>query len=323
MIVNAWEPWFTEKYGHHFPRSYMTVDVEFTGADSNKDFVLDIGHTIVEDGVIVDENNVILDWTRYPKMDIGWLKNKLDTVRRHVEGNWDYSIDRIKADGVDPVDALTFYAKLFAVWRGRNMPFILQNGITSDERMIRGNFLRYLGKGFEFPVNGYFDVGAIYKATQMLENDSPETVPHRMKAYPQVDDTLKSYFQRVVHTPIRSVKWSLSHIMNEYGLMEKHFIDTGKLHGARYDAVCVHWVMEEIRSRVVRDNSNENPFSSPAAAQRVFDQAAAAIKLHKESKVLQIQQREFVVPDSVDRPARKTPAISPAERRAQRRQRSV
>ena len=64
MIANYWEPWFTEKYGHHFPSTYMCVDTEFTGFDADKDIIVDMGHVIVEDGRIVDERSVLIDWTK-------------------------------------------------------------------------------------------------------------------------------------------------------------------------------------------------------------------------------------------------------------------
>lgn len=301
MIINEWGPEFSEQFGHHFPETYMCIDTEFAGSDAAADLIVAISHAIIDNGREVDSQTLVLDWTSHPGVDKDRLRHKLATAAKHVP-NWRYTWEYIRDHGMDPVKALNFYAELFAVWRKRDLAFALHNGITADERMLRGNFSRFLSRSFEFPGNAYFDTGAIYKATQIVQSTSPDIAMYRMTAYPLAGDTLKTYFQRVIHTPIRSVLWSLSHAVASYKLLERNHVDGSMLHTADFDRQCVHWLMEEFRSRISRSNVVENPFSSPAAAQRAFDQEMA-------------KSRELAMAPK--------PVVVPAPRPPLRRQRSV
>jgi hypothetical protein len=174
-------------------------------------------------------------------------------------------------------------SKLFAAWKKRGLPFVAQNGQTADERLIRGNFNRFINKPFELPPNGYFDTGAIYKATQVWNATEGDAVNYKAMMLPHRTDTLKTYFNRVIHTRIGGVKWSLSVILDHYGLIEKHHVTEEQKHTAGFDAQCLHWLMEEFRSRVHHTNVDENPFEDSHAMQRAFEQESAKYRLSQEA----------------------------------------
>lgn len=258
MIINDWDSGFTSKYGNEFPGSYLCLDTEYTGGDNRNDLIVEIGHTMVENGKPVDERNLILNWYGYPGISEDWLNYKLNTMRSIVGPGWRLTPDVVKREGIDPIKALRFYDKLFSVWRTRDLPFVAQNGQNADERIIRGNFNRFLNKDFTFPDNAYFDTGAIYKANKVWQALTGDLANFRSVMLPMRSDTLKSYFNRVINARIPGLKWSLSLIVDEFGLIQKHAVNANDFHSAGFDSLCLHWIMEEFRKQVLPRTSGVN-----------------------------------------------------------------
>lgn len=319
MIINEWDSVFTAKYGHHFPEAYMTFDTEFTGSSERDDLIMEIGHVMVEDGRVVDQMNLVLNWYSHPDVRETWLNYKLNNMRHIVGPGWRLTPEFVKKEGIDPIKALRFYYQLFGTWRQRELPFVAQNGQTADERLLRGNFNRFLNKTFVLPDNGYFDTGAIYKATKIWEADEGDAVNFKSTALPHRTETLKTYFNRVIHTRVSGIKWSLPMILDEYGLLEKHFVTEEQLHTAGFDAMCLHWLMEEFRSRIHRTNLEENPFASAETMQRAFDQEMAKHKLAEEKKAKAKTETVPAEAPAVGAVKRTKPALSQRRRRRQRK----
>jgi len=250
MIINAWGSEFTAKYGDTLPRSYLCFDTEFTGSSEETDLIVEIGHTLVEDGKVVDQLSLILNWYEHPSISRSWLDYKLNMMRSVIGEGWRLMPDRVQKEGIDPMQVLQFYYKLFQTWKNRSLPFVAQNGQNADERLLRGNFNRFLNKNFELPPDNYFDTGGIYKATQVWESSNPNCTNLRMAMLPHRSDNLKSYFNRVIGTRVVGIKWSLALIMEQYGLMAKHNVSLDQMHSAGFDSLCLHWIMEEFREQI-------------------------------------------------------------------------
>ena len=265
MIINEWDSGFTSRYGHVFPESYMTFDTEFTGNNEHEDVIVEIGHTIVEDGKLVDKLNIVLNWYAHPDIKKEWLDYKLNTMRSIVGPGWTLMPEKVK-EGIDPIKGLRFYEKLFRTWDKRELPFVAQNGQAADERLIRGNFNRFLNKPFVLPQDRYFDTGAIFKASAIWDAVLGDAVNFKVAMLPHRTETLKQYFNRVIYTRVKGVKWSLSQIMEDYGLTEKHAVDKEEFHTAGFDAMCLHWIMEEYRNRITRTNDKEQKVPLPEFA---------------------------------------------------------
>lgn len=294
MIVNEWDEAFTAKYGHKFPSSYLCFDTEFTGSNENRDLIVEIGHAMVEDGLIIDKLSLVLNWYSYPGIQASWLDYQLHNMRAIVGPSWRLTPEVVR-QGMDPIKALRFYQKLFDVWNRRNLPFVAQNGQNADERLLRGNFGRFLNKSFELPQNGYFDTGGIYKATQIWEAQSGDLTNYKVVMLPHRNETLKKYFQRILNTRVPGVKWNLKLILQHYGLDVKHAVDHDKMHSAEYDATCLHWLMEEFRSRVYRNNSRAEPDSKAAALQQMFEEDMAKAKVDRDRVSVRPTHRQRVV----------------------------
>lgn len=250
MIINAWGQEFATKYGNTLPKNYLCFDTEFTGSSEQIDLIMEIGHTLVEDGKVVDQLSLILNWYDYPAITSDWLDYKLNTMRSIIGEGWQLLPARVRKEGINPLQALQFYYKFFQTWKNRNLPFVAQNGQNADERLLRGNFNRFLNKDFELPSDNYFDIGGIYKATQIWESSDSNCANYRLAMLPHRTDDLKSYFKRVIGTKVAGIKWSLSSILEQYGLIDKHNVSPEQMHSAGFDSLCLHWIMEEFREQM-------------------------------------------------------------------------
>jgi hypothetical protein len=316
MIINDWDTTFTAKYGHNFPDAYLCIDTEYTGNDSRRDLIVEIGHTMVEKGQVVDARNLVLNWYGFPEVREDWLDYKLNMLKSIVGPGWRLTPAVVKAEGVDPLKALKFYDKLFSVWQARNLPFVAQNGQNADERIITGNFDRFLNKPFSLPDNAYFDTGAIYKANKVWQTLTGDVTNFRSIMVPSRSDTLKSYFGRVINARIPGVKWSLSLIVEEYGLMQKHAIDSKDFHSAGFDSLCLHWIMEEFRKQI---KPKQLPsVSASVAFQEMYDDEMA--KYERQASQAKVSQADTHPPATQPESSR---SPLPSSNQPKRRQRLI
>ena len=144
MIINEWGASFTKKYGHIFPDTYLCIDTEYTGGNEREDLIVEIGHVMVQDGNVIDRMNVVLDWTTHEDISSAFLRYKLDNIRSHMGSDWRITWEVMQEEGVSPVKAFRFYDKLFSTWQARDLPYVAHNGRSAEERMLRGNFNRFI-----------------------------------------------------------------------------------------------------------------------------------------------------------------------------------
>jgi hypothetical protein len=94
---------------------------------------------------------------------------------------------------------------------------------------------------------------------------------------------------------VPGVKWNLKLILSHYGLDVKHNVDPNKLHSAEYDSTCLHWIMEEFRSRIYRNNSRAEPDSKASALQQMVEEDLAKAKVERERMHVRSTHRQRVV----------------------------
>jgi len=262
MIINHWGREFTGKFGHVLPEAYLCFDTEYTGSDPQMDVILEVGHTMVEGTTVVDQASHVLNWYAYPGISKPWLDYKLAHMRATLGERWRFNREFMETHGKNPLDILRFYHKLFETWNSRDFCFVAQNGQQADEKLLQGNFSRYINKPFELPGNRYFDTGVIFKATQIYR-----TMEHlRQAVLPTKDDTLTSYFLRVAKLRMKGVHWSLPTILEHYDLIKRQNLDLKQYHSAGFDSGCLHWIMEEYRREAVI------PVLSPAHLEQIFQE---------------------------------------------------
>ena len=256
MIVNEWEPYFTAHYGHVFPDTYLCLDTEYTGGDERTDFVMEIGHVMVEDRQVVDQLNVVLDWSVHPGVDIELLRHKLNNIKSIMGNDWRITWKVMKEEGIAPSKALRFYYKFFQAWNKRDLPYVAHNGRVAEERMLRGVFNRYFNRSFVIGDNQLWDTGAIFKATALAESLDLSHDKHRWSCYPKHSDSMKDYFNRVLGVRAKGIRWKLKLCLEHYDLLDQ-LQDNHRYHQAVYDAYCSYLLMEAYREQVTRCNLEE------------------------------------------------------------------
>ena len=253
MIVNEWEPYFTARYGHTFPDTYLCLDTEYTGGDERTDFVMEIGHVMVEDRQVVNRLNMVLDWSVHPGVDVELLRHKLNNIQSIMGNDWRITWDVMKEEGIAPFKVLRFYHKFFKAWDRRNLPYVAHNGRIAEERMLRGAFNRYLNRAFVIGDNQLWDTGAIFKATALLASSDLSHDKHRWSCYPKHSDSMKDYFNRVLGVRAKGIRWKLKLCLEHYKLLDQ-LQDDHRYHQAVHDAYCSYLLMEAYREQVTRCN---------------------------------------------------------------------
>jgi DNA polymerase III epsilon subunit-like protein len=285
MIINHWHSQFTAQYGHLFPTTYLVLDIETSGNKKEEDVVVELGHVIVKDCLIADKLNVVLNWYKHAAMSAATLDAKLFRMRDIIGSAWKLLPSKLHTEGIDPIAGLNFYYDLLHTWIEAKLPFVAQNGLATEERILNATFKRFLGKPFSFPDNLYFDTGALFKATYVYEAKDSSLAPYRNIVLPSKTESLKDYCKRIIYAKTGNVSWSVAKMLNYYGLFEKHAIDSDTLHCAMHDCLCLVYIMEEFRSRITCSNLDVNELKTEEGFARAMTEEFAIRKLEKEAEV--------------------------------------
>jgi DNA polymerase III epsilon subunit-like protein len=248
MIVNYWSKNFRALFGGTWPTSMCCVDLETSGFSPERDVIVEWGHVLVDNGKIVDRLSLVIDWTDHPVVPMHWLSSRLRSVRQGMElagKRYHHSIERMRAEGVKPDQALPFINEFVQTIKKRGVIFVGHN-IVFEEKMLCANFLGFniTRDGFSFGDNGFLDTEGIEKASQALTNP---------RMYPRSGDTLRDYFHRVKYTNIAGLKSNLDdHCSDKYGFA-KHGVRREDMHAAEVDAYCSYLLMEAFRSMIAPD----------------------------------------------------------------------
>lgn len=292
MIINEWDSAFTANYDHTFPDTYLCLDTEYTGGDERADFVMEIGHVMIQDRKVVDRLNVVLDWSSHPGVDHELLRHKLNNIQSIMGSDWRITWDVMQKEGIAPFKALKFYQKFFSTWNKRNLPYVAHNGRTAEERMLRGVFNRYLDRSFVIGDNQLWDTGAIFKATSLFESMDPSHSHFRWKCFPQQSDSMRDYFDRVIGLRVRGLRWKLKLCLEHYGLLDK-LGDDHRYHQAVHDAYCSHLLMEAFRDGLsvesLSDVIEEREIEDAVAVPELKDVPRQPLKEGAREKVRDIE----------------------------------
>jgi DNA polymerase III epsilon subunit-like protein len=239
VIVNYWPSWFRQLYGGAWPRTYCCVDTETTGYVHTQDVVTEWGHCLVEDGKVVDQLSLVVDWTEREQPPEFWVREQLRRVKQSMEMNGKpchMTFERMKAEGMKPEKAFAFITKFTDRLKARGVPFVLHNH-NFDEKMLSANFLALkLAKGFSFG-DRLIDTEGIEKASQ---------IPDNPRVHPRKSDSLRDYFLRVKYTRVTGLKSNMDpHCFTKYDFAGKHGLKLSDMHGAKTDAYCCHLLMQE------------------------------------------------------------------------------
>jgi len=258
VIVNYWPIWFRKHYGGKWPTSYICFDLETTNISKHYDFIVEWGYCVVVDCVLVENKSILFDWSKDSKIlnhisadGAALFFDSLEKTYR--SGRCRVSPELLKLQGIPPLEGLQLIWDYVSNWIKNNVIFVAHNGIKFDEKVLRSNFRLLQIADFSFGENRLLDTNAIEKASQLV-NDN--------RFHPRINDTLRSYFQRVLSYHIPGVKSNLSkHCYNKYF---KNLLLDGKkeFHRAYFDAYCCHLLMEVWRKEIDDEVVLPSPFAT-------------------------------------------------------------
>lgn len=238
-IYNRWPQWFRDRLGGEWPRDYCYVDTETTGFDRQRDVVWEWSHVLVQDCQIVDQLQLIIDWTNHHIVPDAWLRKRINTLRQGMEMQGrisQLSYERMQDEGVKPEKALEFINDFTSSLKARGVPFAAHGGIFDEEmldNLIEG--------GFSFGDDGWLDTECLEKADQYPEDE---------RVQPRRDDTLRTYWHRVKHARLthpdgKGVKSNLdTYCRLKYDFENNFGIKKDELHNGDVDCYAGYRMIE-------------------------------------------------------------------------------
>lgn len=222
-----------------FPDDYFIFDLETTGFGFDQDYIIQVGWAIVRDRQIVDNDALVLNWTRHPGMNVQWLQDRLAYQAEEFAKQGkvhQLGFERIAASDVEPLDGLLVMQNLLRSTLQDNEWCMGHGAWRFDRRMIDSHQQRFFGNCNPVPwqPNSIFDTGLFVKAAQLNRLPTPT-------------ETMDDWFRKV--SGIRSpVKWAMDKFcIPTFGLADRCNIDPTKCHDAGYDAMVTHYLFETFR----------------------------------------------------------------------------
>ena len=238
--------WFKEFASYfEFPSNYVCIDVETSGFDRERDFICSIGHVVVRDNEIVESKEHYLNWAQYDGIDLEDFKYRLDRTKRSMEAagkGFYHSYEKLTEDGEAPTTVLMDYLTLFEEMEERDEVLVAHNGWGVDMQFLQAHFYNWLRVPFKFSPHLVYDSGIIEKASQLGLEDNP---------LPALNENLMDFSARIGGMRRKDVRWSLdTHCEKQYALTDKVRAAgyAGEDHQALYDAVKLHFLLEEHRA---------------------------------------------------------------------------
>lgn len=280
MTPGQWLAELQTRLGHSiFPDNYFVFDVETTGTvfygasgsytpgnNGYHDIVTQIGHCIVRNGEVKHYAGSILDWTppearALHEFEImrepSWVEDALQHLVEVFEASgrvYQVPADKMKDEGVPPVELLEAYYQLFTEARKEGLKFVGHNAWGFDAKMMRYHFRHYLGKDFKWRHDEIIDTGMIEKA---IQDRAKVNV-----SLPWSTENLKTWSRRMSNSPRRGIYWNLDrHATKKYDLVERYNLDMTNAHDAGFDCYMTHLLLDtykgiyetEVGSRAVKE----------------------------------------------------------------------
>jgi len=233
-----WFERFAGRFG--FPNNYTCVDLETNGLRPESSAICVIGHTIVRDGQVVENAEVLLNWPDFPDIDHLQFQQQLQAAQRGMEAqgkSFYHTWDRLQALGRPPLEVLKRYLDMFETMEERREILVAHNGWKFDIELLQAHFHNWLNIPFVFDPELVYDTGIAEKASQLEDYDDPLPLP---------GETLQQFAWRIGALRRKGVMWALDRYCDEqYQLFEKAGVDRSQAHSAGVDSLLLYHLMEE------------------------------------------------------------------------------
>jgi len=235
LFLNHWSPAFKEKMQGGIPTRYVSLDVETSGLDHNKDIVTQIGFTIFLDGKFDRKQSIVIDWTKESHVSFNWLRDRITYVTNvmHEKGiEYAVPLERMQKEGMAPSKAFSGLWKMLqkAIKDGY---FVAGHNLFFDETILEKNYTRFgFAKNFGYGPRVYDTMG-LERAN--LNNGAGVA--------PKAGETIRDYFDRLRWLGGAKVKTSLDkHCAVKYQLATPD--EMNQAHDAEFDSYLVHLLIE-------------------------------------------------------------------------------
>lgn len=245
MVYRKWEADLLRWYGHGLPDDYLAFDCETTGGSREWDLPVEFGFTLVRDRVVIKKHAWVLDWTRYPEIELDWLQDQIESLQYVYKLRGDeyiYTIPYLQKHGRDPYWVMDKAYRLFEANRVGGGVFVGHNALSFDYPLLKNVFNELLQRDWVFGPSELFDTGACEK--MILCAGLPDRSKHLI---PARNESLADFFLRVVRSHRVGVKWNLAACVDRYGFVDRFGINKAELHGAKMDSYVCHLLMEHHR----------------------------------------------------------------------------
>lgn len=219
------------------PRDYFVLDIETLGYGKQVP-IIQIGWGVVRDAQLVNVESLLLDWSDpHYGQDQDWVRSQIARITSDMAKKgkrYCTTYERMRAEGVDPEDAMRVYMQLIDGYLTDNQLIVGHNAWMFDRRRIDHHCQEFFGKTPAWTPNSIFDTGLVEKASQL---NRP----------PWRGETLDEWYKRV-YGGHSKVKWNLeSHCVEKYRLQERFGVDPSLAHDAGHDCRLTYCLFETYR----------------------------------------------------------------------------
>lgn len=226
-----------------FPDDYTVVDIETSGFSRDKDLIIAWGFGHIRGRKAQGYQEAVLDWTRHPQIDQVRLRRQLERIAdefRQKGRVWYYPIERLRAEGVDPIPALhRLVSLLYTALVGREK-LVGHNAYGFDFPFIESASNRFLN-GYELPwlTDSVYDTSLVEKSLLMQRP-------------PWAGESLDEWQKRMKNGNVKAGQYyNLSPACSQkYRLLERFSVDSSRAHMPSTDCLLCHYLFETHRESV-------------------------------------------------------------------------
>lgn len=234
-VCNRWFP------PSGLPLNYVAFDLETTGFGLD-DVPTQIGWIIVDNGQIVDQREVVLNWYSVESIDKQWLDNRMINVLAAFENLgliYPVTVESMKGKGFPPADVLAAFGSVIQQCTDNRWPLVGHNIVRFDLTRLPKSFERLSLPFPRIDQNLLFDTQGADAGQQLLRRGDS-------KGFPMPGEPAGDYFARMCTARVENK--SASRKLTKLAFNHKLPVGDDR-HSALADTLLCHQLIEYWRGR--------------------------------------------------------------------------
>jgi DNA polymerase III epsilon subunit-like protein len=214
--------------------SYLVLDIETTSLQPAQGCILQFGWLQCIRAEVTSRGGIFV---ACPEDELRMYEQGSYVQRQIRDGNDGYvKAADVRQHGVSRPKVYHVLRELLQTTMQLPEAVVVGHNLTGFDIPFVEYHMQKEGFPFKFDRERVFDTGAMFKA-------------NRLGLLPRDDEPVWDFFCRVRDIRARGVLWNLAFAVREYGLVEKHSIDTSAAHDAAADTLMTHYLYKEMRER--------------------------------------------------------------------------